>query len=64
MFGFTMVRETELPFYREVHRLIEKNPQYLDGIREGTVHLKFRPKCAPVKQRSAVEKEEGRGENE
>lgn len=43
MLGFTIVRDKDLPFIREVHRLIEKNPKYLDGIRQGTVHIKFKP---------------------
>ena len=54
MLGFTIVREKDLPFIREVHRLIEKNPKYLDGIRNGTVHLSKNPER---KQREEQQKE-------
>lgn len=43
MFGLTIINERDLPFYRDVHRLIKKYPEYLDGIREGRVHLAFNP---------------------
>lgn len=42
-----IISDKDLPFYREVHRLIKKYPKYLKGIREGKVHIKFRPGCAP-----------------
>lgn len=44
MFGVTIIKESELPFHREVHRLIKKHPEYLTGIRLGTVHLAWNPR--------------------
>ena len=32
-----------LPFHRDVHRLIEQSPEYLEGIKQGVVHLAFNP---------------------
>ena len=47
LFGYTLVRSAELPFHREVNRLIRDNPEYLDGIRKGIVHVAFNPGQRP-----------------
>ena len=47
LFGYTLVRSAELPFHREVNRLIRDNPEYLDGIRKGIVHVAFNPGQKP-----------------
>ncbi len=44
---FIIMRKSELPFYKEVHRLIEKKPDYLDGIRKGIVSVGYHPNCKP-----------------
>ena len=43
MLGYRLIKESELPFYKEVHRLIDKYPEYLEGIKKGVVHLAFDP---------------------
>lgn len=40
------------PFYREIHRMIQRNPRYEKGIREGTVHIKFRPGHGPKEDKN------------
>ena len=52
MFGIEIVKSSELPFYREVNRLIKKYPEYQEGIQKGLVHIKFRPGCAPKKSKT------------
>jgi hypothetical protein len=39
----TVVKKDTLPFIKDVHRLIEKHPEYLEGIRAGVVHIGFNP---------------------
>jgi hypothetical protein len=48
MLGYTLIKKSELPFYKDVHALIKKFPEYLEGIRRGEVHIKFLPKCKPM----------------
>ena len=50
IFGYTPVRSSELPFHREVNRLIRDNPDYLDGIRKGIVHVAFNPGQKPKEE--------------
>jgi len=45
MLGYTLIKTSELPFYKEVHALIERHPEYLEGKRKGVVHLAFDPGC-------------------
>ena len=50
LFGYTLIKSDELPFHREVTRLIRENPTYLDGIRRGVVHLAFHPGQRPKEE--------------
>jgi hypothetical protein len=50
MFGRVIIKEKDLPFIRDVHRLIKKYPEYLDGIREGRVHVAFDPGWREIMQ--------------
>jgi ribosomal protein L7/L12 len=50
-FGYTFVKKSDLPFYEEVHRLIEKHPEYLEGIKQGTVHIRFGANQSPFPKR-------------
>ncbi len=52
MFGLTIIRTSELAFYRDVHALIKRSPEYLEGIRAGVVHLAFDPGHAPQRPES------------
>ena len=47
MFGLTIIKTADLPFYREIAALIKRHPEYLEGIRDGVVHLAFDPKRKP-----------------
>jgi len=49
MFGLAIIKESELPFYRDIKRLIDRRPEYAEGIKEGVVHLAFLPGYAPKK---------------
>ena len=59
MFGMTIIRTAELPFYRDITALIKRNPEYLEGIRDGVVHLAFDPKRKPKPTAAAYRDEQG-----
>jgi hypothetical protein len=42
-----VVKKATLPFIQEVHRLIAKYPEYIDGIAAEVVHIGFNPGHAP-----------------
>ena len=43
MFGFTLIKTKDYPFYKEIKRLIKAHSEYQEGIEKGLVHLKMRP---------------------
>jgi hypothetical protein len=40
---YIIMKASELPFYEDIHGLIEKHPEYLEGIIAGVVHIGFNP---------------------
>ena len=44
---YIIVKKSQLPFIRDVHRIIKEHPEYADGIRAGVVHLAYNPGCKP-----------------
>jgi len=40
----------ELPFFREVERICKEHPEYLDGIAQGTVSIRFLPGYSPFEK--------------
>ena len=43
MFGYTLIKTKQYPFYREIKRLIEEKPEYQTKIEDGFVHLACDP---------------------
>lgn len=44
---FHAVQKEDFPFFNDIRRLIERRPEYAQGIKEGVVHLAFLPGHAP-----------------
>ena len=62
LFGYAIVKQKDLPFHREVDRLISKHPEYLKGIADGVVHLAFDPGHKPKEPaHETIEVNEGAG---
>lgn len=47
MIPYTIVDKRTLPFIKDIHVLIKKHPEYLEGIRQGVVHIGFNPGHSP-----------------
>jgi len=43
MFGITIIKTKQYPFYKEIKRLIAAHSEYQEGIEKGVVHLAFDP---------------------
>lgn len=41
---------SHLPFYREVKRIVSAKPEYRQGVKDGTVSLRFLPGYSPFRK--------------
>jgi len=58
---YELVPKSELPFHKDVNYLIKRHPEYLQGIRDGVVHIRFNAKHSPFPKHEKKHKEIGYG---